>query len=87
MVGTGGQLEMGLVASVAQEGRTVNTVDLGVILLTQLTLDIIGINRFLLDGCGHHPSSEVVGGEILSPPLWKLERTMALGTLDFPTGG
>ena len=86
MVGTGGQLEMGLVASVAQEGRTVNTVDGGIVLLAQPTFHIIGIHGFLLDGCRHYPSSEIVGGEILNSLQWKLERTMALGALDFPAG-
>ena len=55
-------------------------------LLTALTDDIIGIHRFLLDGCSHHPNCEVVGGEILNSLQWNLERTMAPVTLDFPAG-
>ena len=55
--------------------------------LTALTHDVVGIHRFPLDGSSHHPSSEVVGGEILNSPQRNLERTMALWTLDFPAGG
>ena len=53
-------------------------------LLTALTHDIVGIHRFPLDGCSHHPGSEVIGGEILNSLLRNLERTMALWALDFP---
>jgi len=59
----------------------------GLILLASLALQIVGIHRFLLDGCGHHPSSEVVGGEIFNSLQRNLERTIALWTLDFPAGG
>ena len=76
-----------LLARITLELVTLLALDGGLVFVTPLTNDIIGIHRFLLDGCGHHPSSEVVGGEILSPPLWKLERTMAFGTLDFPARG
>ena len=78
---------MGLLAKVTLELVTLHALEGGLILLTQLTPDVIGIHRFLLDGRVHHPSSEVVGGEILSPLLRNLERTMALRTLDFPAGG
>jgi len=75
-----------LLAGVAEELGTVGTLDCGLVLLTQLTPDIIGINLGTGIGSRHHPSSEVVGGEILSPLLRNLERTMALWTLDLPAG-
>ena len=53
-------------------------------LLADLADNIIRIHRFLLNGCSHHPSSEVIGGEILSPLQWNLEWTLTLWTLDFP---
>ena len=53
-------------------------------ILASLTDDIVGIHGLLLDGCGHHPSSEVVGGEIFNSLQRNLERTIALWTLDFP---
>jgi len=76
-----------LLARITLELVTLLAFDCGLILVTQLTPDIIRINLGTGIGSKHRTGSEVVGGEILSPPLWKLERTMALGTLDFPTGG
>ena len=76
------RFEVNLLASRAKVQVTILAIISGLILLASLALQIIGINRFPLDGCGHHPSSEVVGGEILDSPLWNLERTMALWTLD-----
>jgi len=75
-----------LLAGVAEELGAVGTLDGGFILLTQLTLDIIGINLGTGIGRRHRTGSEVVGGEILNSPPWNLERTMALWTLDFPAG-
>jgi len=75
---------MALLASIAHEDRTVNTVNGGLVLLTHHTPDIIGIYRCLLDGGSHHPSSEVVGREILNSLLGNLEWTLALGALNFP---
>ena len=74
---------MDLLARIALELGAVGTLDCGLILLTQLTHDMIRIHGFLLDGCSHHPSS-VVNGEILNSLQRNLERTMALWTLDFP---
>jgi len=74
--------EVGLLASRAKVQATLLAIVGGLVLLTQFTPDVFGINRLLLDERGHHPSSEVVGGEILDSPLWNLERTMALWTLD-----
>jgi len=81
VVGRRRDLEMHFLASSAQEGGTVNAVDGGIVLLAQPTFNIIGIHRFLLDGCSHHPSSEVVGGEILNSLQWNLKRTWHLGHL------
>jgi len=76
-----------LLASITLELVTLLALDCGLILLTQLTLDIIRINLGTGIGSRHRTGSEVVGGEILSPPPWNLERTMALWTIDFPAGG
>jgi len=84
MVGHPLGLEVGLLASIAMELGAVGTLDSGLILLTQLTPDIIGINLGTGIGSSHHPSSEVIGGEILSSLQWNLEWTMALWTPDFP---
>ena len=78
---------MNLLAGVAEELGAVGTLDGGLVLVTQLTLDVIGINLGTDIGSRHRTGSEVVDGKILSPPLWKLERTMAFGTLDFPARG
>jgi len=86
VVGRRRDLEMHFLAPSAQEGGAVNEVNGGIALLAQPTFNIIGIHRFLLNGCSHHPSSEVVGGEILNSLQGNLERTMALWTLDFPAG-
>ena len=77
---------MNLLAGVAEELSAVGTLDGGLILLTQLTPDIIRINLGTSIGSRHRTGSEVVGGEILSPLLRNLERTMALWTLDLPAG-
>ena len=77
---------MNLLAGVAEELGAVGTLDCGLILLTQLTPDIIGINLGTGIGSRHSTDSEVVGGEILNSPLRNLERTMALWTLDLPAG-
>jgi len=74
-------------ARITLELVTLLALDSGLVLVTKLTPDIIGINLGTGIGSRHHPSSEVVGGEILSPLLRNLERTMALRTLDFPAGG
>jgi len=87
VVGHALNLEVDLLAGVAEELGAVGTLDCGLILLTQLTLDVIGINLGTGIGSRHRTGGEVVGGEILSPPQRKLERTMALGALDFPAGG
>ena len=79
-------LEVHLLAGVAEELGAVGTLDGGLILLTQLTPDIIRINLGTGIGSRHRTGSEVVGGEILNSPPWNLERTMALGTLDIPAG-
>jgi len=76
--------EVGLLASRAKVQVTILAIISGLILFASLALQIVGIHRFLPDGCGHHPSGEVVGGEILNSPLWNLEWTMAFWTLDFP---
>jgi len=76
-----------LLAGVAEELGAVGTLDGGLILLTQLTPDIIRINLGIGIGSRHHTDSEVVDGEILNSLQWNLERTMALGTLDFPARG
>jgi len=77
---------MGLLASIAKELIAVGTPDRGLILLAQLTPDIIGVNLGAGIDNRHRTGSEVVGGEILNSPPWNLERTMALWTLDFPAG-
>ena len=81
------ELEVNLLAGVAEELGAVGTLDCGLVLLTQLTLDIIRINLGTGIASRHRTGSEVVGGEILNSPPWNLERTMALWTLDFPAGG
>ena len=78
--------EVDPLARITLELVTLLALDSGPILITQLTPDIIGINLGTGIGSRHHPSSEVVGGEILNSPLRNLERTMALWTLDFPAG-
>jgi len=78
---------MHLLAIFTEELVTLLALDGGLILLTQLTPDIIRINPGTGIGSRHHPSGKVIGGEILNPFQWNLERTMALGTLDFPAGG
>jgi len=80
-------LEVHLLAGVAEELGAVRTLDSGLVLVTHFTPDIIGINIGTGIGSRHRTGSEVVGGEILNSPPWNLERTMALGTLDFPAGG
>ena len=70
----------------AKELIAIGTLDGGLVLVTQLTLDVIGINLGTDIGSRHRTGSEVVGGEILNSPPRNLERTMALGTLDFPAG-
>ena len=79
-------LEVHLLAGVAKELIAVGTLDSGLILLAHFTPDVVGINLGTGIGSRHRTGSEVVGGEILNSP-WNLERTMALGTLDFPAGG
>ena len=74
-------------AGLAEELGAVRTLDSGLVLVTHFTLDIIRINLGTGIGSRHRTGSEVVGGEILNSPPWNLERTMALGTLDFPAGG
>ena len=71
-------------ARITLELVTLLALESGLILFTQFTSDVVEIHKFLLDGRVHHPSSEVVGGEILHSPLWNLERRLALWTLDFP---
>jgi len=73
-------------AGLAEELGAVRTLDSGLILLAQFTLDIIGINLGTGIGSRHSTGSEVVGGEILNSPLRNLERTMALWTFDIPAG-
>jgi len=80
-------LEVHFLAIFAKELIAIGTLDGGLVLVTQLTLDVIGINLGTDIGSRHRTGSEVVDGKILSPPLWKLERTMAFGTLDFPARG
>ena len=87
MVGRHLLLLVHFLAGLAEELGAVGTFDGGLILLTQLTLDIIGINLGTGIGRRHRTGSEVVGGEILNSPPWNLERTMAFGTLDFPARG
>jgi len=79
-------LEVNLLAGVAEELVTLLAFDCGLV-VTHFTPDIIGINLGTGTGSRHRTGSEVVGGEILNSPPWNLERTMALGTLDFPAGG
>ena len=79
--------EVRLLAKITLELVTLLAFDCGLVLVTKLTLDIIGINLGTGIGSRHHPSSEVVGGEILNSPQRNQERTMALWTLDFPAGG
>jgi len=80
-------LEVHFLAIFAKELIAIGTLDGGLVLVTQLTLDVIGINLGTDIGSRHRTGSEVVDGKILSPPLWNLERTMAFGTLDFPARG
>ena len=78
---------MGLLASIAMELSAVGTLDSGLVLVTQLTPDIIRINLGTGIGSKHRTGSEIVGGEILNSLQWNLERTMTLRALDFPAGG
>ena len=87
MIGHPLGLQMGLLASIAMELSAVGTLDSGLVLVTQLTPDIIRINLGTGIGSRHRTGSEVVGGEILNSPPWNLKRTMALWTLDFTAGG
>ena len=73
-------------ARITLELVTLLALDGGLILLSQLTLDIIRINLGTGIGSRHRTGGEVVGGEILNSLQRNLERTMALGTLDFPAG-
>jgi len=73
-------------AGLAEELVTLLALDGGLVFVTPLTNDIIGINLGTGIGSRHRTGSEVVGGEILNSPPWNLERTMALWTLDFPAG-
>jgi len=75
-----------LLAGVAEELDAVGTLDGGLVFVTQLTPDIIGINLGTGIASRHRTGSEAVGGKILNSPPWNLEWTMALGTLDFPAG-
>ena len=77
---------MDLLACLAHKLIAVGALDRGFVLLTQLTLDIIRINLGTGIGSRHRTGGEVVGGEILNSLQRNLERTMALGTLDFPAG-
>ena len=86
MVGRHLLLLVHFLARITLELVTLLALDSGLVLVTQLTLDIIGINLGTGIGSRHRTGSEVVGGEILNSPLRNLERTMALGTLDFPAG-
>ena len=86
MVGRHLLLLVHFLASLAEELVTLLALDGGLVFVTPLTNDIIGINLGTGIGSRHRTGSEVVGGEILNSP-WNLERTMALGTLDFPAGG
>ena len=74
---------MDLLAGIALELVAISALDGRLVLLTQLTLDIIGIDLGTGIGSRHDPSSEVVGGEILNPFQWTLKWTRALWTLDF----
>ena len=74
-------------ARITLELVTLLALDSGLVLVTQLTLDIIGINLGTGIGSRHRTGGEVVGGEIFNSLQRNLERTMALGTLDFPAGG
>ena len=53
-------------ASITLELVTLLALDGGLVLLAQLTPDIIRINLGTGIGSRHHPSSEIVGGEILN---------------------
>jgi len=66
---------MNLLAGVAEELVTLLASDCGLVLLAQLTLDIIiRINGGTGTGSRHRTGSEVVGGEIFNSPLWNLLR-------------
>ena len=84
MVGHRLDLEVHFLAIFAKELIAIGTLDGGLILLAHFTPDIIRINLGTGIGSRHRTGSEVVDGKILSPPLWNLERTMALWTLDLP---
>jgi len=76
-----------LLAGVAEELGAVGTLDCGLVLFTQLTLDIIRINLGTRIGRRQHRTdSEVIGREILNSPPWNLKRSIAPWTLDFPAG-
>jgi len=77
-------LEVHLLAIFTEELVTLLALDSGLILLTHFTPDIVGINLGTGIGRRHRTGSEVVGGEVLNSPLWNLEWTIALWTLDFP---
>ena len=79
-------LEVHLLAIFAKELIAVGTLDSGLVLVTHFTLDINRINLGTGIGSRHRTGSEIVGGEILNSLQRNLERTMALGTLDFPAG-
>jgi len=87
VVGRNLRFEVHFLAASTEAHGTILAVLGGLGGLTALTHDVVGIHRFPLDGSSHHPSSEVVGGEILNSPQRNQERTMALWTLDFPAGG
>ena len=78
---------MDLLARITLKLIAVGALDSGLVLVAQLTPDIIGINTGTGISSRHHHGSEVIGGEILNSLLRNLERTMALWTLDFPAGG
>jgi len=81
MIGHPLGLEVGLLASITMELGAVGTLDCGLVLLTQLTPDIIRINFGTDIGSRHHTGSEVVGGEILNSPPWNWKGPWHFGHL------
>ena len=86
VVGHALDLEVDFLTRITLELVAVGTLDCGLVLVTQLTPDIIRINLGTGIGSRHRTGSEVVRGEILNSPLRNLERTMALWTFDIPAG-
>ena len=84
MVRCGLDLKVDPLARITLELATLLALDSGSGLLAELTPDLIGINLGTGTGSSHHPSNEVVGGEILNPFQWNLTRRLAPETHDGP---